>query len=185
MLKEVIISNRGIKHLLFVVRYEALDALEMFAPLVDGPQSLHWLDLHELCHGFEGELQSKCLIDYLQFPIFGVKFQVFEVFVGRFDEDHEIDLMFVEIFFLNIKSSHEKLLEIPLERFVNFVVLAFSLIVLLVHFLDPLSELAHNRGLDFTCLQFGLLKGVDQFLAPLILLDGLFLGHKFRLSWLS
>ena len=48
----------------------------------------------------------------------------------------------------------------------NFVVFAFSLVILLVHLLDPLSELPHDSGLDLACLKFWLLEGVDQLLRP-------------------
>ena len=176
MLKEIVISHRAVKHPLLVVWNEALDALEVFALLVSCPQSLHWLDLDEFRHCFECELVGKSLIDYLKLPIFGIKLEVLEVFVGGFDEDHEVDLVLVEIFLFNVESIEVEIFEIFPEGFVNFVVFALSFIIVFVHLLDPLSELPHDCSLDLTCLQFGLLERVNQFLGPL--LGGLLHGNQ-------
>lgn len=184
MLKEVVISHRAVKHPLLVVRDEAFDTLEVVALLVVGPQFLHRLNLDEFRHCFECELERKSLIDNLKFSVVGVKFEILEVLVGGFDEDHEVDLVLVEILLFNVESSEVERFEIFPERLVNFVVFALSFIIFFVHLLDPLSELPHDCGLDLTRLQFGLLERVDQFLGPL--LGGfLYRNDLGRLSWLS
>lgn len=183
MLEEIVISHRAVKHPLLVVWNEAFDALEVVALLVVLPQSLHWLNLDKFRHCFEGELVGKSLVDDLELPIFGIKFEVLKVFIRCLDEDHEVDLVLVEILLFDVESLEVELLEIFPERFVNFVVFALSFIIFLVHFLDPLSELPHDCGLDLTCLQFGLLERVDQLLGPL--LGGLLLGNWLRLCWLG
>jgi len=155
----------------------------MFALLVVGPQLLHWLDLDEFRHCFESELVGKRLVDHLELPIFGIEFEVVEVLMGGLDEDHEVDLVLLIIFLFNLESFDEETFEIFLEGFVHFVVFALSFMVLLVHLLDPLSELPHDGGLDLASLQLGLLEGVDQLLRPL--LGGFLCKDQLRLFWLG